>query len=143
MARELAPGPGGGARLIRQDRGVFDTFPLSLVTTQSIAWLAESTGVTLDPQRFRPNLLVEAVGDAPFAEDSWVGSTLRIGGLRLRIDKRDGRCLVVTLDPATGESEPAILRLVARERDGCFGVYGTTVTPGRIAVGDELFVERG
>jgi uncharacterized protein YcbX len=141
LARELWA---SGARVLRQDRGVFDTFPLSLVTTQSIARLAETVGVALDERRFRPNFLVEAAGDAPFAEDSWVGSTLRIGGpggFRLRLDKRDGRCLVITLDPVTGEREPAILRAVARDRAGCLGVYGTPVTPGRVAIGDEVVVE--
>lgn len=148
LARELAPSGSLGARVLRQDRGIFDTFPLSLVTTQSIARLAETVGVALDVQRFRPNFLVEAdeaEDDAPFAEDSWVGSTLRIGGtdgLRLRLDKRDGRCLIITLDPATAERDPAILRAVARDRQGCFGVYGTTVTPGRVAIDDSLFVER-
>jgi uncharacterized protein YcbX len=142
LARELSP---GGARVIRQDRGIFDTFPLSLVTTQSIARLGETVGAALDVQRFRPNFLVEAdeaVDDVPFAEDSWVGSTIRIGGLRLRLDKRDGRCLVITLDPATAERDPAILRAVARDRQGCFGVYGTTVSPGRVALDDSVFVER-
>jgi uncharacterized protein YcbX len=141
LARELAPDGSLGARVLRQDRGIFDTFPLSLVTTQSIARLGETVGVPLDVQRFRPNFLVEAEDDEPFAEDSWVGSTLRIGGVRLRIDKRDGRCLVITLDPATAQRNPAILRAVARDRQGCFGVYGTTVSPGRVAIHDSVFVE--
>jgi len=42
----------------------------------------------LDVQRFRPNLLVEAAGDSPYAEDTWVGCVLRVGSLRLRVDKR-------------------------------------------------------
>ena len=72
----------------------------------------------LDVQRFRPNLLVEAAGDSPYAEDTWVGCVLRVGSLRLRVDKRDGRCVVVTIDPATGGRNPAILRTVASERQG-------------------------
>ena len=60
LARELSP---SGARVLRQDRGIFDTFPLSLVTTQSIARLGETVGTTLDVQRFRPNFLVEAEGE--------------------------------------------------------------------------------
>ena len=95
----------------------------------------------LDVQRFRPNLLVEAAGDSPYAEDTWVGCVLRVGSLRLRVDKRDGRCVVITIDPATGERNPAILRAVAGERQGCLGVYGSTVEPGRVAVDDEVFIE--
>ena len=138
LAAELAP---SGARVIRQDRGVFDTFPLSLITTQTIAKLAEMVATPLDVQRFRPNFLVEAAGAAPFAEDAWVGCVLRVGGLRMRVDKRDGRCVVITIDPATGERNPAILRTVASERQGCLGVYGSTVEPGRVAIDDEVFIE--
>ena len=130
----------GEVRLIKQDRGNFDTFPLSLISTQTIAWLGEKTGATLDVQRFRPNILVNTDG-APFAEEEWLGKVLRIGGLRMRIDKRDARCMVITIDPATGERNPAILRTVAEQREGRLGMYGTTVEPGRIAVGDPVLME--
>lgn len=130
-----------GARVIKQDRGTFDTFPLSLITTQTVARLAEQVGCPLDVQRFRPNILVEGSGADPFLEDTWVGNVLRIGSLRLRIDKRDGRCAVITIDPATTERNPAILRAVARDRQGCLGVYGSTVEPGRVAVNDAVFIE--
>lgn len=138
LGAELCP---GGAAVIRHDRGVFDTFPLSLITTQTIARLGEMVGAPLEAQRFRPNLLVEATSGGPFAEDDWVGSVLRIGGMRMRIDKRDGRCVVITIDPATLERNPAILRAVAEERQGCLGVYGSTVEPGRVSLNDPVFLE--
>lgn len=139
LADELYP---NGARAIKQDRGVFDTFPLSLVTSQTLARLGEMVGTQLSAERFRPNILVETADGAPFTEDEWVGSVLSIGGLRMRVDKRDGRCAVITIDPETAQRDPAILRTVVRERDGCLGVYGTTVTPGRIALHDAVFVDR-
>ncbi len=138
LGAELSP---GGVRVIRQDRGIFDTFPLSLITTQTIDRLSETVGAKLDVQRFRPNLLVEAVGETPFPEDSWVGRILRIGGMRMRVDKRDGRCVVITIDPATGERNPAILRSVARDRQGCLGVYGSTVEPGRVSLNDPVLLD--
>lgn len=131
-----------GARVLRQDRGVFDTFPLSLITTQAIAGLSEMLGTPLDVRRFRPNLLIEATDPTSFPEDQWVGRVLRIGGMRMRIDKRDGRCAVITIDPVTTARDPAILRAVARERQGCLGVYGTTVEPGRASVDDLVFIEQ-
>jgi uncharacterized protein YcbX len=138
---ELAAELGPGVRVLKQDRGVFDTLPLSLITTQTIAHLGTLVETELAVERFRPNLLIEAADRAPFSEDLWVGAVLRIGGLRLRVDKRDSRCLVVTLDPLTTERNPAILRAIARERQGCLGVYGSTVEPGRIAVGDPVVVD--
>jgi len=138
LGAELCP---GGMRVIKQDRGIFDTFPLSIITTRTVARLGEVVGARLDVRRFRPNLLVEAVGDAPFPEDDWVGRVLRIGGLRLRVDKRDGRCVVITIDPVTMARDPAILRTVAQDRQGCLGVYGTTVEPGRVALDDAVHLE--
>jgi uncharacterized protein YcbX len=137
LAAELYP---QGARVIKQNRGIFDTFPLSLITTQTIARLGESVGARLDVQRFRPNILVEAADDAPFAEDEWVGRVLSIGGMAMRIDKRDGRCVVITIDPLTTQRNPTILRTVARDRQGCLGVYGSTVRPGRVALNDPVIV---
>lgn len=138
LATELWP---QGAHVIKQNRGVFDTFPLSLITTQTIARLGEMVGAQLDVQRFRPNILVAAAADAPFTEDTWVGSVLRIGGMRMRVDKRDGRCVVITIDPVTTQRDPAVLRTVARDRQGCLGVYGSTVEPGRVAVDDPVIIE--
>ena len=138
LGAELYP---EGARVIKQNRGIFDTFPLSLITTQTIARLGEIVGARLEVQRFRPNIVVEAAEQAPFLEDDWLGCVLRIGGMRMRVDKRDGRCVVITIDPVTSERNPAILRAVARDREGCLGVYGSTVEPGRVAVNDAVLIE--
>lgn len=138
LGAELCP---EGARLIKQSRGVFDTFPLSLITTQTVSRLGEMVGDELDVLRFRPNILVEADEDTPFQEDGWVGRVLRVGEVRMRVDQRDGRCVVITIDPKTGERNPEILRTVADKRQGCLGVYGTTVEPGHISVNDEVQLE--
>lgn len=137
----LAAKLGDGVRVIKHDRGVFDAMPLSLITTQAIAGVGALVGAELDVRRFRPNLLVEAVGDAEFPEDAWVGSVLRIGDMRMRVDQRDERCVMVNVDPATSERDPAVLRALARERQACIGVYGTPVQPGRLAVGDAVVLE--
>jgi hypothetical protein len=136
LAAELGP----GVRVIKSDRGIFDTLPLSLLTTQTLAGLGRLAGTGLAAGRFRPNLLVDAC-EGDFPEDAWVGRVLRIGGLRMRVDKRDQRCVVVTVDPVTLARDPAILRAIARQRDARLGVYGSTVEPGQIAAGDLVELE--
>jgi hypothetical protein len=123
-----------GVRAIKQDRGVFDAMPLSLITTASIAEFSSLVGYELEPQRFRPNLLVES----DEREDAWVGRVLRIGGMAMRVDQRDDRCVIITIDPVSRERDPAVLRTLARERANCIGVYGSTVQEGSVAVGDEV-----
>jgi uncharacterized protein YcbX len=137
LAVELGP----EVRVIKQDRGVFDTMPLSLLTTQTLDGLGRLAGAVLAAERFRPNLLVEAASGPEFPEDSWVGRVLRVGSLRMRVDQRDQRCVMVTIDPVTLARNPAILRAIARERDARLGVYGSTVAPGRVAVGDPVEIE--
>jgi uncharacterized protein YcbX len=122
---------GAGIRPIKQNRGTFDSMPLSLITTRTVA----DIGVD-EPLRFRPNLLVES--DAP--EHEWLGKTLRIGGMTMRVDQRDSRCVIVNVDPETAERDPSVLRTVAQTRDNCAGVYGSVVKPGRVAVGDAVVI---
>ena len=137
LAAELGP----GVRVIKQDRGIFDTMPLSLLTTQALAGIGRLAGAVLAAERFRPNILVEAASGPEFPEDSWVGRVLRVGSLRMRVDQRDQRCVMVTIDPVTLARNPAVLRAIAQERDAMFGVYGSTVAPGRVAVGDPVELE--
>ena len=86
-------------------------------------------GRELAVQRFRPNLLVESSE----REDAWVGRVLRVGGMAMRVDQRDERCVVVNVDPVSGERDPSVLKTLARERSTCIGVYGSVVTLGRVS----------
>jgi len=49
--------------------------------------------------------------------------------------------VMVNIDPASTESNPAVLKAIVHERDSRLGVYGSTVQPGRVAVGDTVVVE--
>jgi uncharacterized protein len=136
----LAAELGHGAHVIKQNRGVFDAMPLSLITTQTVARVGEWLGLDLEPKRFRPNLLVDAAAGEPFQEDEWIGSVLRVGGVSVRLDQRDSRCVIVNTDPGSGQRDPVVLKELARRRESCAGVYGSTVEPGRIAVGDPVTI---
>ena len=138
----LAAELGDGVRVIKQDRGVFDTMPLSLDLDPD-ARRARRAG---RPRARRPALPPQpadrrAADGAPFQEEAWVGAVLRIGGMRMRIDQRDERCVIVNVDPVTTERDPAVLRTLAREREACAGVYGSTVEPGRVAIGDPVSLD--
>jgi uncharacterized protein len=139
----LAARLGDGVRVIKQDRGVFDSLPLSLISTSTVDGIGRLSGRPLEPARFRPNLLVapETAAEERFPEDGWLGTTLRIGSMRMRIDRRDPRCVITTMDPDTGQRDPRVLREIAQRRDNCAGVYGTTVTPGPVALGDAVIIE--
>ena len=136
----LAKRLGHDSYVIKQGRGVFDDMPLSLITAQTIAALGSTVGITMEPRRFRPNLVIESHdgGDAP--ENDWIGEVLRLGEMEMRIDQRDKRCVMINVDPETTAKNHEVLRTVARERDSCLGVYGSTVKPGRVAIGDTVSI---
>ena len=66
----------------------FDAFPISIISQQSLNAMNQLEGESrFDVRRFRPNLLVDVPGsDHPFPEQAWVGKTLAIGSVTLKID---------------------------------------------------------
>ena len=48
------------------------------------------------------------------------------------------RCVIPTRDPRTQERWPQLLRWLARERGGLFGVYGRPLGAATIRVGDPV-----
>lgn len=136
LAEEL----GTGVRVLRQDRGIFDDMPLSLLTNQSVASIGNLTRQAIDARRFRPNIVIDTVDGEDYPEDAWVGSVLQIGSTGIRVDQRDPRCAIINVDPDSAERDRAPLRAVARERNNHLGVYGSITRPGRISLGDHVIL---
>ena len=102
--------------VLHSKRGLFDAFPVSVISLQTVAAIGALAGRELEPLRFRPNVVIDAPG-AEYPEEALVGRELRIGGARLRLDVRDTRCMVINFDPRTAERDPAVLRTVAQQRE--------------------------
>jgi hypothetical protein len=128
--------------LLRDYRGSYDAAPISLISRQTVARIAEESGTEQNPWRFRPNLLVDLQEGGAFEELNWVGRILRIGNrARVAITEVDHRCVMITLDPESGKSSPSILRCVVQQHEKCAGVYGTVLTPGEVRAGDSVWIE--
>ena len=138
LAEELSA-YGRLAHLLHSGRGLFDAFPVSVISLQTVEALSALVGRPLEPLRFRPNIVIDAPG-LEFPEETWIGREVRIGDARIRLDVRDSRCSVINFDPHTAERDPAVLRAVARHRETCTAVYGSCVEPGEVRVGDDLTV---
>jgi uncharacterized protein YcbX len=136
LAAELAAAHGAPVHLLRSFRGLHDSSPVSLISLQTVRALSELAGRPLEPLRFRPNIVVDA--PEAYAEEELVGRAVEIGKARVRVDRRDKRCMVVNFDHRTAGRDPAVLRTVAQQRDTRLGVYGSVERPGTIRVGDRL-----
>ena len=127
--------------LLRSDKALTDCRPLSIFAVQTARRLGEETGVAVDKRRFRANIYIDLISSDGFAEDGLVGRSLRVGSKAVvSILQRDGRCMMITLDPDTGEKEPAILKKVAQAHDGMAGVYGAVLVEGMVRKGDPVEV---
>jgi uncharacterized protein len=126
-------------RLLRSDKAITDCRPLSIFSVQSAKQLGEETGVAVDKRRFRANIYVDLTSSDGFAENEFVGRSLRFGSkATVAVLQRDARCMMVTLDPDTAERTPAILKAVAQAHEGMAGVYGAVLAEGMIRRGDAV-----
>jgi len=123
--------------LFRSDRGMTDCRPVSLLSVQSVQQLGEELATPVDQRRFRANIYLDLDSASGFAEDGFVGHSVRIGGkMVVSILERDPRCAMITLDPDTGESRPELLKCVAQSHKGKAGVYGAVLVEGTVRNGD-------
>ena len=142
LRRELEERSSQSLSLLRNGRGSYDAAPISIISRQTVARIAEESATEANPWRFRPNLVIDLQGGGAFEELNWVGRILRIGeAARIPIIKVDKRCVIITLDPETAESSPGVLRCVAQEHANCAGVYGTVLTAGEVRPGDRVWLE--
>jgi len=125
--------------LMQSQRAMTDCRPVSIFSLQSAQQLAEETGTPVDKRRFRANVYVDLVSSDGFAENDLVGRSVRLGPKAvITILERDPRCVIITLDPDTGEQAPAILKKVAQAHDGMAGVYGAVLVEGMLHKGDPV-----
>jgi uncharacterized protein len=125
--------------LMRSERALTDCRPVSIFSLQSARQLGEETGTPMDKRRFRANVYVDLTSAKGFGENEFVGRSLRIGPkVVVTILERDPRCVMITLDPDTGEKTPAILKKVAQAHEGMAGVYGAVMVEGMLHKGDPV-----
>ncbi len=123
-----------------------DGYPLLVLAAASLAELNRRLAAQGFPQvpmnRFRPNIVLD--GLAPHDEDHI--DTIVAGDATLRMVKPCTRCTITATDQATGEVGLEPLRTLAGYRRNdlaggvTFGMNAIVLQPGRLAVGDVVWV---
>ncbi|CAL9566863.1 hypothetical protein SUDANB105_04743 [Streptomyces sp. enrichment culture] len=128
---------------------LFEGAPVHLISTATLKRLAaENPRGLAEPERYRPNLLVDTGGDG-FVENDWIGRELRVGDEAvLRVVAGAPRCAIPTMVHGNLPRDPEALRVVrrtnsmpaqpGREPEPIAGVYAEVVRVGRIAEGDAV-----
>jgi uncharacterized protein YcbX len=119
-------------RADEEDR--FDILPLLVATDGAIAAFGR------DGRRLRPNMVIG--GAEGLQEFGWAGRVLTIGGVRIHLHSRRGRCPMTTVDPDTLEVDPEVLRDIVRRFNGRLALNAAVVSGGRVEMGAEAVVAR-
>lgn len=97
----------------------------------------------IDHRRFRMTFGIDGI--EAHEEDRWINRDVEIGGARLRIHDRVGRCAATTRDPEAGDVDLKTLHHIRsyREHVDCeegipFGVYASVRSPGTVRLGDPV-----
>jgi len=120
----------------------FDLALIHLLTTSTIDELRR-----LYPQgrfevrRFRPNIVINTNSNQPaFAENQWIGKTLAIGNVLLKVTEPCPRCVMTTLPQGDLPRDIGILRTAVQKNDGHVGIYANIIQTGAIKCDDEIRV---
>lgn len=133
----LARESGKAMRLMRLGRGAYDSLPLSLVSTAGHAAVEDSHGMAIDPRRFRINMVI----DTDFPLRVWADRRLTFGGEdgpEAAVTAPIERCVMITIDPDTGDRDPWLMRTVAQQFDNKYGMHANVVRPGIVRLGAEV-----
>lgn len=124
-----------------------DYASLHLITTSTLAAAAPPGAEPVDPDRYRPNIVIDSGEATGFLENDWVGRRLLLGEVEIQVILPTPRCAIPTL--AHGDlprDNQAVHQLLQRNRipvEGfgvlpAAGVYAEVLTPGRITLRDEV-----
>ncbi len=131
----------GDLRLHFTQKNAVDCRPLSLFSHQTLNQLVQETDMEIDKRRFRANFYVDWVMADGFYENELVERKLKIGErLEIMIVELDPRCKSITIDPETAQTQPRLLKHIARKHNGFAGVYAVILKEGTVKAGDKIYL---
>ncbi|MEM1286196.1 MAG: MOSC domain-containing protein [Pseudomonadota bacterium] len=110
---------------------------ISIQNTASIERLGRAAGATLDPRRFRANMLVE--GWEAFSEEEMVGETITIGDVEIEIVVPINRCRAIDVNPDSSQRDQELVRtLMGMRGKPSLGVYARIKRGGNLTLRQDV-----
>ncbi len=110
---------------------------ISIINISTVKAIAKSSGMDIDPVRFRGNLLIDT--SEPWSELALVGHRIAIGNAELEVLRPIDRCKSTSVNPSTGTSDINIPHLLSSQYGHVFcGIYARVVRSGKIEKDDKL-----
>ena len=115
-----------------------DESPVHVVTTAALRALAAEVGASVDPVRFRANVLLDVDGTG-HVEDRWPRRALAVGDeVVLGVEGGMQRCVMVNAAHGAVPAHRGLLATLGRTHDVDFGVAAVVVHGGTIRRGDAV-----
>lgn len=132
------------AALVRNDAAqvpkLYEVSPCHVLTTATLKRLEkEHPAGIFAPERFRPNILINAGELTGYVEQEWVGCHLEIGGLTLNVNDVCKRCALTTRAQGNLPDDPGILHATVANKT-IAGVYAAVAKEGVVKVDDSVNV---
>jgi uncharacterized protein YcbX len=124
-------------------RDLYDEDVLHVLASGTLEHLRRLSPSDFDPRRFRPNVYVDTGAEADgFVEDGWLGGELEIGddGVRIVGMHPALRCAMTIHPQDELRTDPAILRTAAKHHGAYVGLFAAVGVPGRICVGEPVWL---
>ena len=129
----------------------FDAFPMSVLTTSTLARLNELQPQSrFDERRFRMNVIVSTERSG-FIENDWVDHEIALGdAVRLNVALPDPRCVMTTLAQDDLPNHTDVLRALVRYNKlqlgdfgqfPCAGVFAVVAASGTVKIGDRVALQ--
>lgn len=117
--------------------------PFHLLTTASLAHM-QSINPAADwrEERFRPNIVIATDPSIQgLAEQTWLGSTLKIGDLEINCQEPAPRCGAVVREQDNLAEDKSILRSIVRDAEQNLGIYAAINGSQEISVGEDVYLQ--
>ncbi|TAF52609.1 MAG: MOSC domain-containing protein [Oscillatoriales cyanobacterium] len=106
---------------------------ISIIGSATLDVLATQLNTSIDPRRFRPNVILDTV--EPWEEFDWIGRRLRLGSVELEAIERIERCLNIEVCPDSGQRDLPLLATLKRHfRHTDTGIIARVTQGGMLAV---------
>ena len=127
-------------------RDLYDEDVLHVLASGTLEHLRRLCPSDFDQRCFRPNVYVDTGAEADgFVEDQWLNGELEVAdsGVRIVAMRPALRCAMTIHPQDELRADPTILRTAAQHHIAYVGLFAAVGVPGRIHVGDPVWLVKG
>lgn len=118
----------------------YDLAIIHLLTTSTLNELSRVYPEgRFEARRFRPNIIIDT-DEKGFVESGWIGKTLIIGDVMLKVTDHCPRCIMTTLAQGDLPKDTNILKAAAQHNEAHVGIYAEVIQAGIIQCDDSVVV---